>query len=356
MTFNDRQKQTMLWAAVALVICLVLWKLGPILTPFAAALVLAYMLLPGVDWLTRKKLPRILAVVLVITLTILVVLSSALIVAPIVSKEAAQIKEQLPTLLATLSTELVPKLRAWFGLDIKLDSNSMKQWIAKQMAESGDDIAATVFAFLRSGSNAALQILGLLFLVPVVLFYLLLDWPRIMPRLKELVPQRWLGQYDSWTGEIDSMLSQYLRGQLLVMLSLAAFYSVALLLARFELWLPIGVLTGLLIFIPYLGFALGALFALAAGILQFGFAHGAIAVLIVYGVGQILESIVLTPRLVGERIGLHPVAVIFALMAFGLLFGFVGILLALPLAAALAVGLRRLRGSYIASPFYNAKA
>jgi predicted PurR-regulated permease PerM len=153
--------------------------------------------------------------------------------------------------------------------------------------------------------------------------------------------------------EVDSLLAQYLRGQLLVMLLLAAYYSVGLAVAGFDVALPVGLLTGLLVFIPYIGFSVGLLLAIVAAVLQFDTAHGLIAVAIVYGLGQFIESFYLTPRLVGERIGLHPLAVIFALLAFGQLFGFVGVLLALPASAILLVVFGRLRRHYLNSSFYN---
>ena len=192
-----------------------------------------------------------------------------------------------------------------------------------------------------------------LVLVPVVMFYLLLDWPDLIARLGRLVPPRHRAGVDGFVAECDLVLGQYLRGQLLVMLVLAAFYTSALALARFELALPVGVFTGLAIFIPYLGFGLGALLALLAAVLQFASLYGVVAVAVIYGVGQVLESFVLTPRLVGERIGLHPIAVIFALLAFGHLFGFVGVLLALPSGALVLVALRRLRRLYVASRLYR---
>jgi predicted PurR-regulated permease PerM len=192
-----------------------------------------------------------------------------------------------------------------------------------------------------------------LFLVPVVLFYLLTDWPELVARSRTLIPPRWVRPIDEVLDETDTLLGQYLRGQLLVMLSLAVWFSIGLLVAGFELWLPIGVLSGLLIFIPYIGFATGFVFALVAGMLQLGPLAGAVWVASIYGVAQVVESTWLTPRLVGERIGLHPVAVIFALLAFGSLFGFVGVLLALPLAAVTAVGLRRLLAAWRASEFYH---
>jgi predicted PurR-regulated permease PerM len=148
-------------------------------------------------------------------------------------------------------------------------------------------------------------------------------------------------------------LGQYLRGQLLVMLAMAAFYSIGMAFFGLDLALPIGIFTGLAMFVPYLGFGLGLILALLAGALQFASIKAVVMVVAVYGVGQVLESLVLTPRLVGERIGLHPLAVIFALLAFGQLFGFVGVLVALPASAVLLVALRRLQANYLASKLYN---
>jgi predicted PurR-regulated permease PerM len=200
---------------------------------------------------------------------------------------------------------------------------------------------------------ALLGAVGTLVLVPVVLFYTLLDYHAFKQRFETLIPRRWHAQTTAILAEIDALLAQFLRGQLSVMLALAVYYSAALALAGFATALPIGLLTGLLSFIPYVGFAIGLALALLAALLQFDALYGVIAVAIVYGVGQLVESFFLTPRLVGERIGLHPIAVIFALLAFGHVFGFFGVLLALPASAALLVALRRLKQAYVASDFYR---
>jgi predicted PurR-regulated permease PerM len=175
----------------------------------------------------------------------------------------------------------------------------------------------------------------------------------MLARLALMVPRRWISLVTSMAVEADSLLAQYLRGQLLVMLVLATYYSVALAIAGFDVALPVGLLTGLLVFIPYIGFGIGLLLAVVAAILQFDGLQGLIAIAIIYGCGQVIEGFYLTPRLVGERIGLHPLAVIFALLAFGQLFGFVGILLALPASAILSVIVKRLREHYLQSPFYG---
>lgn len=360
MTLTPRQRQTLLWTAIATLLVWALVVLGPVLTPFVAAAILAYALQPLAEWLVRRRLPRVLAVILTLALALTVLAALVLILVPILQRESSQIRSQLPalaaTLTATLNQSVVPWLRDTLGLPLALDAAALKATLARQLSSSGEDWAAAAFDYLKSGSNALLQVVGLLFLVPVALFYLLLDWPKVTTNLGSLVPPRWRAIVADWLAEIDTLLGQYVRGQALVMLALAVYYAAALAVARFELWLPIGVMTGLLIAIPYLGFATGLLFALIAGMLQFGPAHGLLAVAIIYGIGQVLEGVLLTPYLVGERIGLHPLAVIFALLAFGYLFGFVGVLLALPLAAVVAIALRRLRRGYVDSAFFNDSA
>ncbi|RPH59795.1 MAG: AI-2E family transporter [Burkholderiales bacterium] len=353
MPLTARQRQTALWTAVATLFVWALVALGQILTPFVAAAILAYVLAPGVRWLQARRVPRLVAVVLVVLMALLALLAVLLILVPITQQEVALIRRQFPTLAASVSERLLPWLNQVFGLTLKLDVASMRDWLAGQLADSGEDWMATLFSYARSGWGAALQVVGTLLLVPVVLFYLLADWPELVARARELIPPRWVQPIDDVLDETDSLLGQYLRGQLLVMLSLAVWFSAALLVAGFDLWLPIGVLSGLLIFIPYIGFAAGFAFALVAGMLQLGPLPGAVWVIAIYGIAQVVESTWLTPRLVGERIGLHPVAVIFALLAFGSLFGFVGVLLALPLAAITAVGLRRLLAAWRTSEFYH---
>jgi predicted PurR-regulated permease PerM len=194
-------------------------------------------------------------------------------------------------------------------------------------------------------------------LIPVVLFYLLMDWDRFVALAMQLVPPRLRASVDSFTEEADQVLGQYLRGQLMVMLILAAFYTIGLALFGLDLALPIGVFTGLAVFVPYLGFGLGLVLATLAGVLEFSATAGPskaiLMVAVVYGLGQIIESVYLTPRLLGERIGLHPLAVIFALLAFGQLLGFVGVLIALPVSAVLLVAMRRAFRSYQSSGLYQ---
>lgn len=353
MRLSERQHQTLIWTGVAAAIVLAMIGLGPVLTPFAAAALLAYALEPVVRWLSGHGLPRALAVTLTIVLAVVAVAALALVILPIVQKEAMLIRERLPGLITTITDQLLPWLRRVTGIDIRLDSVSIRAWVTEHLIDSGDTLTKQALGYLKSGTSVAAQVLGMVFLVPLVLFYLLLDWDSLMRRLDALIPVRWGPAVRGFVAQTDGLLGKYLRGQGLVVLALIAYYSAGLLIAGFGLWLPIGVLSGMLVVIPYLGFATGLLFAMIAGMLELGPLYGLVATAVVYGVGQLLESVVLTPRLVGEQIGLHPLAVIMALLAFGYLFGFVGVLLALPMAAILAVGLRHLRAAYLTSDFFH---
>ncbi len=348
---NSEQKQTLLWLAVGLIFAALLVLLGPVLTPFVAAAIIGYILNPGVDWMAARKVPRALAVLVAMIALGLIIATVVLIVLPVFAEQAPLVYQRFPLLLNKVDDAIGPWLRQ-AGLSIRLDSNALQALIAEHLANA-DSISPSLLTWLRAGSSAVLGWAATLFLVPIVLFYLLLDWHHVFVRLGETIPRRWSVQIMAMAKEVDGLLAQYLRGQLLVMLLLASFYSVALAIAGFEVALPVGLLTGLLVIIPYLGFGLGLALAIIAALLQFDGLQGLIAVAIIYGAGQFLESFYLTPRLVGERIGLHPLAVIFALLAFGQLFGFVGVLLALPASAILSVGFGRLRRHYLNSSFYN---
>jgi predicted PurR-regulated permease PerM len=281
------------------------------------------------------------------------ILSLVLIVVPVLQTEIPLLQAQIPAFLAKANDLLGPRLRE-MGIKVQLDSAGIKKLVSQQMVSSGDEIWAAVLASARVGGTAVLGWIATVVLVPVLLFYLLLDWHPMLARIAGAVPRRYIGATVAMAEEVDTLLAQYLRGQLLVMVVLAVYYSSCLAIAGFDVALPVGILTGLLVFIPYLGFGLGLVLALIAAVLQFTDWSGVVAVAVIYGAGQVIEGFFLTPRLVGERIGLNPLAVIFALLAFGQLFGFVGVLLALPASAILMVAFKHLRGHYLRSSFYNA--
>lgn len=356
MNLSSPQRQALAWSGLAALALALLWLLAPVLVPFIAAAVLAYALAPAVEALVRRRVPRIVAVVGVELLLIVALLSALLLVIPILNKELPLLREQIPLLAKALNDRAAPWLRQ-YGVELALDPASIKAFVLKYLDANLEDWAATALSSARIGGSFVLAIVGNLVLLPVVLFYLLLDWPQLRARVWTLVPPRVRPGVGGFLRECDVMLGQYLHGQILVMLLLALYYSVALALAGFDLALPIGVFTGLAVFIPYLGFGLGLVLALLAGVLQFAASwYGVLAVAAVFGLGQLIESFVLTPRFVGERIGLSPLMVIFALLAFGHLFGFVGVLLALPVSALGVVAVRRVSDAYLRSPLYAGDA
>jgi len=352
MNLSSAQRRTLTWLALLLAALVLLWLLAPVLTPFLIGAVLAYALHPAVERLASRGVPRVLAVALVEIAMIVAVLALLLLMVPILSKELPLLREQVPLLAERVNQGLAPWL-AQFGINVTLDTASIKAFVLKYLSTNVEDGLATVLSSARIGGSIALALIGMLVLVPVVLFYLLMDWPKVVRRIQDLVPPRLRPGFEGFMDQCDVVLGQYLRGQLLVMVIMAAFYSIGLGLFRFDLAVPIGVFTGLAMFIPYLGFGIGMVLALLAGVLQFAGWYGLIAVAVVYGIGQVVEGFFLTPRLVGERIGLNPLMVIFALLAFGHLFGFAGVLVALPVSAVLAVAVQRLRGMYVESRLYG---
>jgi predicted PurR-regulated permease PerM len=274
-----------------------------------------------------------------------------LLLVPVLAKELPQLREQLPALVQRLDALWSPWLLQ-YGIEVRLDAGSVKAFLLKHFSASWEDLLDSLLSSLRIGGSVALTLVGNAILIPVVLFYLLVDWESVVDKSRTLVPPRWRAPVDDFLQEADAVLGQYIRGQLSVMGVLAVYYAVALRLFGLELALPIGVFTGLAMCIPYLGYGVGLILAVLAGLLQMEPMQAGLMILVVYGLGQLLESFVLTPRLVGERIGLHPLAVIFALLAFGQFLGFVGVLIALPASAVVLVAWRRLCRHYMASPLY----
>lgn len=340
------------WLAIGIAASGLLWLLSPILAPFLAGAILAYILNPLVERLARRRVPRTLAVALVLLVVVVALVALLLVVLPLFYKEMHMLAERLPAFLDWLNGSAAPWLRRTFHIDLQLDLESLRA-LAAEALQANQGLLPRLLGSLRIGGMALVGVLVTLVLIPVVLFFLLRDWDRILERLDRLVPRGMHGRARSIASEIDLVLAEFLRGQLLVILIMSAYYVLALWLARLEFALPIGLITGMLVFIPYIGAFTGILLGTIAALLQFDSLTGVAFVWLAFGVGQVLEGMLVTPLLVGERIGLHPVAVIFALLAFGEVFGFFGLLLALPASAALLVGLRHLQSAYLASALYR---
>ncbi len=329
-----------------------LWLLSPILAPFLAAAILAYIFDPLVDKFEARGLSRSLGTVIAVLLLLLSVVVLMLIVLPLFYKEFGQLAEGIPGFIEKLKTDVIPWINAKAGVAITLDSSSFKQFITDNISDASG-VAKKIFSSVGVGGLAVVGFLINLLLIPVVLFYVLRDWDILVASIDATIPRRYHATVSTIAREVDAVLSEFLRGQLSVMLIMAVFYVVGLWLVGLNFALPVGLITGLLVFVPYLGSGTGLVLGTMAAVMQFPSINGVALVWVVFTIGQVIEGFAVTPWLVGDRIGLHPVAVLFALLAFGQVFGFFGVLLALPASAAILVGLRHLQAHYRGSSLYH---
>lgn len=329
------------------------YLLSPILMPFVVAGLLAYLGDPLVDWLESKKLPRTLSVSLVFLGISVVLLALLLILVPRIESQVAALIQKLPAYIEWIRVNLLPHLAAVLPEDaLQIDSEKLRAAISKHWSQAGG-IAATLWSSVSASGLALLGWLANLVLIPVLTFYLLRDWDHLVDGAHALLPRRSAAVWTRLARESDEVLGAFLRGQVLVMFTLGVIYTTGLWLVGLDFALLIGMFAGIVSFVPYLGLIVGIVIAGIAAYLQFRGFGELPYVVAVFVVGQLLEGMVLTPRLVGERIGLHPVAVIFAIMAGGQLYGFFGILLALPVAAVAMVLLRHLLATYRGSDLYR---
>ncbi|MEI7843365.1 MAG: AI-2E family transporter [Gallionellaceae bacterium] len=339
------------WFAILLMPVGLLYLLAPVLFPFVAAAVLAYICQPLVSRLSTKNRSRTLATLMVMLGMLAIFVLMVLILMPLLRNELDLLWLRLPSLLESVQARLLPFLQQSMP-EAKWDMATLKNVLSENSQVAGG-VAGKLLPWLTGGGAALLGLVMNLMLIPLAMFYLLRDWPELLAKVDALIPRRWHDKSSEIAKEIDEVLGQFLRGQIAVMLLMSVFYVFALWLVGVEFALPIGMVSGLLVFIPYVGMIVGVALATVVALSQFELWTDVVWVWMVFGVGQLLEGMVVTPRLVGERIGLHPLAVVFALLAFGQLFGFVGLLIALPLAAVLLVGLRHLRSTYLSSELYK---
>lgn len=344
-----------LWLLLATALGLLIYLLSPILMPFAVGAFLAYLGNPLVSRLMRLGLSRNWAVSLSFFALLSVVVLALAFLIPMLWKQFLYVEGKLPMLLRWVNRDGIPWLERHLRIDInRIDMELVGEWLSGYWTE-GAAVAGNVLTQVAASSLNVLSVLGMIGLVPVVTFYLLLDWDKVLGGIRDLLPRHIEPTVSQLAAECDEVLAAFLRGQLLVMVSLGIIYSIGLEIVGLRLALIIGMVAGLGSIIPYFGFAIGIVSATVAAIIQFGNFQAVLLVWAVFGVGQVLEGWVLQPYLVGDRIGLHPVAVIFAIMAGGQLFGFVGMLLALPVAAVVMVLLRHAHGLYQQSHLYQGK-
>lgn len=332
------------------------WLLGPVLTPFFISVLIAYMVNPIVGWLEDKKMRRDLAVSLVFGLAFLLIVIVLLIVIPILVREVAAFLGRLPIYLDAFQQRLLPWIEAQLGVEINLQSFDVERarTLIQDYFSNIAGAAGNVLSVMTQSGGRFLVWISSMILVPLVTFYLLRDWRLLMDTLRDILPRNIEPTVVQLTEDCDEALGGFLRGQVMVMISLGLIYAIGLWIVGLNNAIAIGMIAGLVSFVPYLGAIIGVLLAgTTAAIQDLSFLF-LLSVGIVFVVGQLIESFVLTPKLVGDRIGLHPVLVIFAVMAGGQLFGFAGVLLALPAAAAGTVIVRFAYNNYKRSEVYQA--
>lgn len=347
------ERQVMFWTAALAVLIAILWLLSGVLLPFVAGMALAYLLDPIAHRAERLGIGRALSALIVVTVVIVALVVVAMIVTPILSDQLTAFVDNLPGYLARLQALVSDPSRPWlaklFGGQLSDSSKSVSSLVTES---SG--FVATFLASLWSGGRAVFSVLSLLVITPVVAFYLICDWDIVVETVDGWIPLPYRDTVRGLARDIDNAIAGFVRGQAVICLILAAFYAIGLTLTGLNFGFLIGLMTGLLSFIPFVGALTGFLVAAIVAIAQFWPEWVPIAmVVLVFLIGQALEGYVLSPNLVGAKVGLHPVWMMFALIAFGYLFGFVGLLIAIPLAATIGVLIRFALRKYVESPIYT---
>jgi predicted PurR-regulated permease PerM len=348
------QRQSKIWLVAVLVTAALLYVLSNVLLPFVAGIILAYLLDPAADRLERMGLGRTSATVIILSLFVLMFVLAIILLVPLVANQVTAFIAKIPEYVAkaqTIVTEHGAPLFARFGGP---DAMADIQKSLGNIVGQGAGWLGKFLESLWSGGQAIISVLSLLVVTPVVAFYLLIDWDRMIAKIDGWLPLDHRDTIRSLASDIDAAISAFLRGQAMVCLALGVFYAVGLSLMGLNFGALIGFISGLLSFIPYVGSIIGLLLSVGVAVVQFWpeWTMPLIA-LAIFATGQFLEGNVLSPKLVGASVGLHPVWLMFALLAFGSLFGFVGLLLAVPLAAMIGVLIRFALGRYLQSSLYK---
>jgi predicted PurR-regulated permease PerM len=344
------------WTALGLGALWLLWLLAPVLTPFVIAAMLGWLGDPLVDRLERTGRSRNTSVALVFSGMALVVTIVLVLLVPLIERQIATLISSLPHYRDWLLRTAIPWLETRTRMEIStwLDFNHLVELVRTNWERAGG-VATTLLGYLSRSGFAILGLVANIALLPVLTFFFLRDWDLLIERVGSLIPRAHLEVVSRLARESSDVLGAFLRGQFLVMIILGVMYGLGLWGVGLDLGILIGIIAGLLTFVPYLGPASGIILGCIAALVQYGDWQHIAGVLIVFGIGQVIESYWLTPKLVGDRIGLHPAAVIFAVLAGGQLFGFLGMLLALPIAAVANVLLRYAEQRYTHSRLYAGK-
>jgi predicted PurR-regulated permease PerM len=344
-------RQVTFWVLTLLVGILALWVLREILLPFVAGMALAYLLDPLASRVERLGVNRLVASLVIIGAVVLVFVALILIFVPLLAGQVGAFIERLPAYVQRLQALAMDPNREWLR---KVVGDGVADAQVGELVKQGAGWITTFLKSLWSGGQALLSIFSLVVVTPVVAFYLLSDWDRMVATVDGWIPLHHRDTVHALAREMNEAIAGFVRGQTAVCLILGSFYAVGLTLTGLNFGLLIGLVSGIITFIPYVGSMTGLVVATGVAVAQFWPEYAPIlTVLGIFFVGQFLEGYVLSPKLVGESVGLHPVWLMFALFAFGYLFGFVGLLIAVPLAAVIGVLARFALRRYLASPFYT---
>ncbi len=346
------RSQAIFWIGAALIFLVLVYLLRGMLLPFVAGIGVAYLLDPIAHRLERRGLSHTQATVLIVTVFFGILILAIVLLAPIIEQQVAGLLSRIPDLVDRARDKLLPLLLQLLER-LHIDLTTDVRGAVAGSAEKAAGIVGGLVQGVLGGGLAVINLFSLLLITPIVTFYMLRDWDRIVAHIDAWLPRDHAVTIRAELREVDQVLAGFVRGQAVVCTTLAIFYAVALSLAGLQYGLLIGLVSGVLVFIPFAGTLFGLITSGAVAAIQFWPDYPRILVVLgIFVLGHLAESNFITPRLVGEKVGLHPVWIIFALLAFGVLFGFVGVLLAVPLAAVIGVlvrfGLRR----YLASGFY----
>ncbi len=351
-----RQRQIQWWIGIGLFALLALWLMRGALLPFVVAFAIAFMLDPAADWLEKRGLGRTLSASIVLAIFVLFLIGFLVLVGPLLVGQAVDFVRHVPEYLSRLHDWAVPVLERWrsqLGLDEPVVASAPVEEARRGAADFAQWLAGATSGIV-TGSIALIELMTTVVLTPVVAFYLLRDWDLMVAKVDSWLPPRYAPTIRELALESNRTIVGYARGQALVCLSLGAFYAAALTVVGLQFGLSIGLAAGVISFIPFVGTIVGGILAIGTALAQFPPDWARVAIVVaIFVIGQFAEGHVLAPRLVGRRVGLHGVWVIFALVAGGVLFGFVGVLLAVPVAAVIGVLCRFAIGRYLASPLYG---
>lgn len=339
------------WLTLFIFFCAFVYVLRSVLLPFVAGIIIGYLLDPLADKFTRLKMNRTCATVLVLIIMMLIIIPSILLLVNVIDDQLSTFIRVVPNYINSLLQKADPLLTNLKTLFPTLEADKIREYINNNMANNLK-LLGKILRSLISGGMAIVNLISLLLITPVVAFYMLRDWDKFIEKVRSLLPRKSKKAIEEQAKEIDRMMAGFIRGQLSVCVILGSFYALGLHLVGLDLGLLIGFISGIISFIPYVGTISGFIISLALAFAQFDSMMPIISVIIVFAIGQFLEGNFLTPKLVGENVGLHPVWVMFALLAGGVLLGFLGLMIAVPTAAIIGVLLRHAIMNYKKSNLY----